>query len=114
MASIDEIVAGFDRDVVMEAMYLAAHEVTCSARLSLEIVLKNGALNAAQAKQAMQLAERILAIVTGPKGKEVDELTDSERRELLRKLRGYQRRHLIDVTEELLDQARQKLGQVAA
>jgi hypothetical protein len=114
MSNLNEILAGYPRDVVLEAIYLATHELTCSTRLQLESVLQNRALDKAGARQAIGLAEEIVNWSEAHERKPLADFLDRERAKILRKLRVYRREHLIEMSDHLIDVARERLGRIAA
>lgn len=114
MASLNTLLADQPRHVVLEAMYLASHELTCSTRLDVNSVLQNKALDSNDAKAAIDLAEKIIDWFVATEGKPLDEFDDKDRTALAQKLSGYRLHHLVDRSPDVQVEARRLLEKWAA
>lgn len=109
MSNLNAILDGLPRAVVLEAMYLASHELTCSTRMSDPSVAQNKALNADEVEEATRLAREISAWFEALEGKPIAQFGDADRLRLARKLSGYRRHNLTKFSDANRAAARELL-----
>lgn len=106
MATLNSIFAEHPRQIVLEAMYLASHELTCSTRMGVENVLQNKSLDRTQAAAAIALAEEVVVWFAENEGKPIGEFEAKDRTALAQKLSGYRLHHLVDRSQSVQDEVR--------
>lgn len=114
MATINDILDGHSRAVVLEALYLASHELTCSTRLDAASVAQNSALSDDEGKEAIDLANELTSWFVDLEKKPLSEFDDRDRAKLAKKLSGYRGHNLFEPSEALDERAKHIFDEWAA
>ena len=114
MSNLNQMLDGLPRAVVLEAMYLASHELTCSTRMADLSVAQNKELIGDEVTAASDLAKQIVSWFEAVERKPVVQFSEADRIKLAKKLTSYRRRHLTKFSEANRAAARELLGRLSA